>query len=59
MTLVQCIQDQASYYKKLASELKSESKVNTELTDIKSQRLKLEQDIAIKRTEIIALEENS
>lgn len=59
MTLVQCIQDQASYYKKLASELKLESKIIRELADIKSQRQKLEQDITIKKNEIMALEENS
>lgn len=59
MTLVQCIQDQASFYRKLVSELKVETKVETELEEARQKRRQIERDIEIKKAEIIQLEENS
>lgn len=57
--LVQCIQDQASYYRKLKAELDSESNVQNALDDAKLIRLDFEKAIQSKKAEINSLEEYS
>ena len=57
--LVQCIQDQASYYRKLRGELDSESNITNALNDAKAIRQDFEKAIQLKRAEINSLEENS
>jgi hypothetical protein len=59
MSLVQCIQDQIPYYKKLSSELNSEAIINNELNIARNERQHLEKAIETKRAEIANLEQNS
>jgi predicted nucleic acid-binding Zn-ribbon protein len=59
MALVSCIQDQASYYRKLTNELKSEATIESELTHINQERDRLAQLIETKQQEINSLEKNS
>lgn len=59
MTLVQCIQDQASYYKQLLTELRNEAHLDNELLLLKTELDRLVEDIRIKKSEIAALEDNS
>jgi hypothetical protein len=59
MALVGCIQDQASYYRKLTNELKSEAIIESELTLINQERDRLAQLIETKQQEINSLEKNS
>lgn len=59
MTLVQCIQDQASYYKRLLTELRNEAHLDNELLLLKTELDRLVEDIRIKKLEIAALEDNS
>ncbi|CAO0791467.1 unnamed protein product [Mucor circinelloides] len=57
--LVQCIQDQASYYRKLKAELESESNITNALNDAKLIRQDFEKAIQSKKAEINSLEEYS
>lgn len=57
--LVQCIQDQASYYRKLKAELDSESNIQNALNDAKLIRQDFEKAIQSKKQEINSLEEYS
>lgn len=59
MSLVQCIQDQAPYYRKLKKELDSESAIDHELSMARNERQSLENAIETKKSEINALENNS
>lgn len=59
MSLVECIQDQGPYYRKLKVELESESNVERELTATKANRQNVESQIKTKRAEINALEQQS
>lgn len=59
MSLVQCIQDQAPYYRKLSKELNSEAAIDNELSIARNERQNLEHAIETKRAEINALEQNS
>lgn len=59
MSLVQCIQDQGSYYRKLTTGLSSETRIDTELNLAKNERQELYTAIRTKKAEIQALEENS
>lgn len=59
MSLVQCIQDQAPYYRKLKKELDSETAIDSELSRARNERQSLENAIETKKSEINALENNS
>lgn len=59
MSLVECIQDQGPYYRKLKIELDSESTVDKELAATKANRQHIEAQIQTKRAEINALEQQS
>jgi hypothetical protein len=59
MSLVECIQDQGPYYRKLKVELKSEAAVDNELTATKAVRQRIESEIQTKRGEINSLEQQS
>ncbi|KAI8987713.1 hypothetical protein BDF20DRAFT_284890 [Mycotypha africana] len=59
MALVQSILDQSAYYRKLKIELDSEKNIENELVQVRAHRQELENQIRIKKAEIIALEENS
>ncbi|KAI8644742.1 hypothetical protein BD408DRAFT_430252 [Parasitella parasitica] len=58
-SLVQCIQDQGSYYRKLKAELDSESHIANALNDAKTIRQDFEKAIQLKKAEIQSLEEYS
>lgn len=59
MSLVQCIQDQDSYYRKLTTELSTETRIENELLLVKNDRQHLEHAIQTKKAETNALEQNS
>ncbi|CEP17457.1 hypothetical protein [Parasitella parasitica] len=58
-SLVQCIQDQGSYYRKLRAELDSESTITNAWSDAKAIRQDFEKAIQLKKAEIQSLEEYS
>lgn len=59
MTLIQCIQDQASYYKQLSTELRNETQLDNELLFLKTEIERLVKEIRNKKSKIVALEDNS
>lgn len=59
MSLLQCIQDQIPYYRKLCSELDNEARIDSELSIVKNERQNLERAIETKHAEINNLEQNS
>lgn len=59
MSLVQCIQDQASYYKQLSVDLQKETQLDNELSSIKTEIDRLVEDIRIKKAEVASLEDYS
>lgn len=59
MTLIQCIQDQASYYKQLSTELRNEAQLDNELLFLKTEIERLVKEIRNKKSKIVALEDNS
>lgn len=59
MSLVQCIQDQASYYKQLSAELRKEAHLDNELLLLKTELDRLVEEIRIKKSEVASLEDYS
>jgi hypothetical protein len=59
MSLIECIQDQASYYQRLTAELDRESSIDTQLENAQDIRQQLGQAIENKKAEINSLEQHS
>lgn len=59
MSLIECIQDQASYYQSLTAELDQEANINSQLENAQDIRQQLGQAIERKKSEINSLEQYS